>query len=70
VFISAELEEVLRISDRVVVMRDRRKIADRRNVDTSVADLMETIAAGSSEPDGTRRDGAGLTGTDGGPTDA
>ncbi|KAA1380927.1 sugar ABC transporter ATP-binding protein [Aeromicrobium fastidiosum] len=70
VFISAELEEVLRISDRVVVMRDRRKISDRRNVDTSVADLMETIAAGSSEPDGTRRDGAGLTGTDGGPTDA
>lgn len=47
VFISAELEEVLRLSDRVVVMRDRAKIADRVNDDSvSVAAILETIAAG------------------------
>ncbi|WP_245156044.1 sugar ABC transporter ATP-binding protein [Nocardioides sp. 503] len=44
VFISAELEEVLRLSDRLVVMRDRRKIAERPNDDVSVGDLLEIIA--------------------------
>ena len=44
VFISAELEEVLRLSDRLVVMRDRRKIDERVNDDVSVRDVLETIA--------------------------
>nr|MCW2728388.1 sugar transporter ATP-binding protein [Aeromicrobium sp.] len=44
VFISAELEEVLRLSDRLVVMRDRRKIDERSNDDVSVADVLEIIA--------------------------
>ena len=44
VFISAELEEVLRLSDRLVVMRDRRKIAERPNQDVSVSDVLEIIA--------------------------
>ena len=44
VFISAELEEVLRLSDRIVVMRDRRKIDERPNVDVSVRDVLEIIA--------------------------
>jgi monosaccharide-transporting ATPase len=44
VFISAELEEVLRLSDRLVVMRDRRKIAERRNDDVTVTDVLEIIA--------------------------
>ncbi|MFC7494475.1 MULTISPECIES: sugar ABC transporter ATP-binding protein [unclassified Nocardioides] len=44
VFISAELEEVLRLSDRLVVMRDRRKIDERPNHDVSVSDVLETIA--------------------------
>jgi galactofuranose transport system ATP-binding protein len=44
VFISAELEEVLRLSDRLLVMRDRRKIDDRRNHDVTVSDILETIA--------------------------
>lgn len=44
VFISAELEEVLRLSDRLVVMRDRRKIAERRNDGVSVSDVLEIIA--------------------------
>lgn len=44
VFISAELEEVLRLSDRLVVMRDRRKIAERPNDGVSVSDVLEIIA--------------------------
>ncbi|KQW48945.1 sugar ABC transporter ATP-binding protein [Nocardioides sp. Root1257] len=44
VFISAELEEVLRLSDRLVVMRDRRKIDERANRDVSVSDVLEIIA--------------------------
>jgi monosaccharide-transporting ATPase len=44
VFISAELEEVLRLSDRVVVMRDRAKVAERLNEDLKVGDVLEIIA--------------------------
>ena len=44
VFISAELEEVLRLSDRLVVMRDRRKIDERPNQGVSVSDVLEIIA--------------------------
>jgi galactofuranose transport system ATP-binding protein len=44
VFISAELEEVLRLSDRLVVMRDRRKVHERTNDDVSVRDVLEIIA--------------------------
>ncbi|MDR8411627.1 sugar ABC transporter ATP-binding protein [Nonomuraea sp. 3-1Str] len=46
-FISAELEEVLRLSHRVGVLRDRRLVADLPNDDTLTTDvLMETIASG------------------------
>jgi simple sugar transport system ATP-binding protein len=52
VFISAELEEVLRLSDRLVVMRDRRKIAERVNDDLTVSRLLEIIAGESgADPD-------------------
>jgi simple sugar transport system ATP-binding protein len=44
VFISAELEEVLRLSHRLVVMRDRRKIHEQANDDVSVGDVLEIIA--------------------------
>jgi len=44
VFISAELEEVLRLSDRLVVMRDRHKIRELPNEDVKVADVLEIIA--------------------------
>jgi simple sugar transport system ATP-binding protein len=44
VFISAELEEVLRLSDRLVVMRDRRKIHEQTNDGVSVRDVLEIIA--------------------------
>jgi len=51
VFISAELEEVLRLSDRLVVMRDRRMIDERVNDDLSVSGLLEIIAGeASAEP--------------------
>src|SRR5690606_35216223 len=51
VFISAELEEVLRISDRVVVLRDRRKIAELRSADTDVDAVMSLIARGHGAPE-------------------
>ena len=53
VFISAELEEVLRLSDRIVVMRDRHKIDERPNDDVSVRDVLEIIA-GEARTEGDR----------------
>ena len=52
VFISAELEEVLRLSNRIVVLRDRQKVADLVNEDLSLDYLLALIAEGanSSEP--------------------
>ncbi|WP_328527102.1 sugar ABC transporter ATP-binding protein [Nocardioides sp. NBC_00368] len=49
VFISAELEEVLRLSHRLVVLKDRRKIAERPNRDIDVNDVLEII---TGEPGG------------------
>ncbi|WP_403023085.1 sugar ABC transporter ATP-binding protein [Salinibacterium sp. GXW1014] len=49
VFISAELEEVLRLSHRVAVMRDRRKVADFVNEDVTVGEIMTLIASGSED---------------------
>jgi galactofuranose transport system ATP-binding protein len=46
VFISSELEEVLRLSQRVVVMRDRQKIAELGNDESLTTDaVLEAIAA-------------------------
>ncbi|MFC7760509.1 ATP-binding cassette domain-containing protein [Catellatospora bangladeshensis] len=48
-FISAELEEVLRLSHKVAVMRDRRMVTQLANDDTLDADrVMATIASGAS----------------------
>ncbi|MCX7520814.1 sugar ABC transporter ATP-binding protein [Microbacterium sp. STN6] len=49
IFISAELEEVLRLSHRIAVMRDREKIADIANDDVSVGQVMTLIASGAEE---------------------
>jgi galactofuranose transport system ATP-binding protein len=47
-FISAELEEVLRLSHRVAVLRDRRLVADLVNDDALTMDrLVATIASGA-----------------------
>jgi monosaccharide-transporting ATPase len=47
VFISAELEEVLRLSHRIAVMRDREKIAELVNDDVTVDDVVNLIAGGA-----------------------
>src|SRR5690606_34924496 len=44
VFISSELEEVIRIAQRIVVMRDRRKIGELTSHDIGVDDLVDFIA--------------------------
>ena len=46
-FISAELEEVVRLSHRIAVMRDRQKVAELTNTDSvGVDDVVELIASG------------------------
>ncbi|WP_111765219.1 sugar ABC transporter ATP-binding protein [Nakamurella deserti] len=52
VYISAEMEEVLRLSHRIGIMRDRVKIADIVNEGVTVNDIMERIAATGDAPDG------------------
>nr|WP_300151586.1 sugar ABC transporter ATP-binding protein [Propionicimonas sp.] len=52
-FISAELEEVLRLSHRIVVLRDRQKVADLPNEGLDVDDLLALIAEGAAEPEPT-----------------
>ena len=49
IFISSELEEVLRIAQRVVVMRDRRKIGEVSPQETDLAGLVEYIANKTEE---------------------
>ncbi|MDN3495759.1 sugar ABC transporter ATP-binding protein [Planococcus sp. APC 4015] len=44
IFISSELEEVLRIAQRVVVMRDRRAIGELSSQDTDLDQLIDYIA--------------------------
>ncbi|MGC5172424.1 sugar ABC transporter ATP-binding protein [Micromonospora sp. DT81.3] len=51
VYISAELEEVLRVSHRIAVMRDRRMVADLPNENLTVDTLLALIAEGSDEDD-------------------
>jgi galactofuranose transport system ATP-binding protein len=48
-FISAELEEVLRLSHTVAVLRDRRLVAELPNADLSQESIMELIASGAQE---------------------
>ncbi len=49
VFISAELEEVLRLSDRVAVLRDRHVVAQLTNESLTPDDIMATIADGGQQ---------------------
>ncbi len=58
IYISAELEEVLRLSHRVGIMRDRRKIDEIANEGVSVEDIMKIIA-GEPAPDATPGDAPG-----------
>jgi simple sugar transport system ATP-binding protein len=45
VFISSELEEVIRCSDRIAVMRDRKKIAEISGTDLNEEKILKAIAA-------------------------
>lgn len=45
-FISSELEEVLRVSDRIAVLRDRRKVKEISDKDMSQQQIMQAIAGG------------------------
>lgn len=49
VFISSELEEVLRLAQRVAVMRDRHKIGELTTQDVEIDDLVAFIAEGQPE---------------------
>jgi simple sugar transport system ATP-binding protein len=44
VFISSELEEVVRASHRVVVLRDRRKVGELTDDEITLAQIMDLIA--------------------------
>lgn len=45
-FISSELEEVLRVSDRIAILRDRRKVKEISEKDMSQQQMMQAIAGG------------------------
>lgn len=45
-FISSELEEVLRVSDRIAILRDRRKVKEISDKDMSQQQIMQAIAGG------------------------
>jgi len=49
VFVSAELEEVLRLSDRIAVLRDRTKVAEVRNSDDVTIDTVVGLIAGGAQ---------------------
>ncbi len=51
IFISAELEEVLRLSNRIIVLRDRRKVAELENEELDVYALLALIAEGETADD-------------------
>ncbi|HEX8487508.1 MAG TPA: sugar ABC transporter ATP-binding protein [Propionibacteriaceae bacterium] len=59
VFISAELEEVLRLSHRIAVLRDQRLVADIANEDLTVENILSVIADGSIHVEGPVSAGAG-----------
>lgn len=46
-FISSELEEVLRLSDRIAIIKDRAMVAEISNDDVSVDDVLTVIAGGA-----------------------
>jgi simple sugar transport system ATP-binding protein len=48
IFISSEIEEVVRCSDRVAIMRDRKKIAELGGADLEEEKILKTIAAGAA----------------------
>jgi monosaccharide-transporting ATPase len=52
-FISSELEEIVRQSQRVVILRDRRKVGELAEAEISEEAIMQSIATEDMEPPGT-----------------
>ena len=50
IFISAELEEVLRLSHRIGILRDRRKVAEILNEESTTVDEIMDIIAAEAQP--------------------
>ena len=48
-FISSELEEVVKLSNHIVVMRDRKKVAEFREEEIDHDSILQTIAGGEKE---------------------
>ena len=48
IFISSELEEVLRTSDRIVVLRDQEQVSELTGADMNEQTVMQTIAGSES----------------------
>jgi simple sugar transport system ATP-binding protein len=48
-FISSEMDEVLRYSDRIAVMRDRRKVGEFATAETSEQEIFHLIAEGTDD---------------------
>ena len=46
VFISSEIDEVMRVSNRIIVMRDRKKVGEIDSRDFSQEKILSTIAGG------------------------
>jgi simple sugar transport system ATP-binding protein len=52
-FISSELEEIVRQSQRVVILRDRRKVGELAEAEISEEAIMQSIATEDMERPGT-----------------
>jgi simple sugar transport system ATP-binding protein len=48
-FISSELEEVVKLSNHIVVMRDRKKVAELREDEIDHDSILQTIAGGEKQ---------------------
>ena len=48
VFISSEMDEMVRTCTKLIVLRDRRKVAELTGDDISSAGVMQAIAGGAS----------------------
>lgn len=49
VFISSEIDEVMRVSNKIVVMRDRKKVGEIDSKDFSQEMILSTIAGGEAQ---------------------
>ena len=48
IFISSELDEIIRCSNRIIIMRDRKKVAEVSGAETSQQEILKIIAEGAA----------------------